>query len=53
MALRAGFAAASLLGVVTTFGTTLWLVAVLALVALALGLAATEGLPRLGRSDRS
>jgi hypothetical protein len=54
MALRAGFAFASLLGVVTTFGTTLWLVAVLALVALALWLAATEGrLPRLRRGTRS
>ena len=53
MALRAGFAAASLLGVVTTAGTTLWLAAVLTLVALAGGLAATEALPRLGRSDRS
>jgi hypothetical protein len=53
MALRAGFAAASLLGVVTTAGTTLWLAAVLTLVALAGGLAATETLPRLGRGDRS
>jgi len=52
MALRAGFAAASLLGVVTTFGTTLWLLAVLVLAALALGLVATEGLPGLGRTDR-
>jgi hypothetical protein len=34
MALRAGFAAASLLGVVTTFGTTLWLGSVMMLVAL-------------------
>ena len=53
MALRAGFAAASLLGVVTTAGTTLWLAAVLTLVALAGGLAATETVPRLGRGDRS
>jgi hypothetical protein len=52
MALRAGFAVASLLGVVTTFGTTLW-VAVLALVALAVGLAAAEGLPRLRRTAGS
>jgi hypothetical protein len=49
MALRAGFAAASLLGVVTAFGETLWVVAVLILVALGLGLAAAEGLPRLRR----
>jgi hypothetical protein len=34
MALRAGFAAASLLGIVTTFGTTLWLGSVMMLVAL-------------------
>jgi hypothetical protein len=54
MALRAGFAFASLLGVVTTFGTTLWVVAVLVLVALALWLAAAEGrMPRLRRSTRS
>ncbi len=53
MALRAGFAVASLLGVVTTFGTTLWVGAVLILVALALGLAAAEGVPRLRRSARS
>jgi hypothetical protein len=53
MALRAGFAVASLLGVVTTFGTTLWVAAVLALVALALGLAAAEGLPRLRRTAGS
>jgi hypothetical protein len=53
MALRAGFAAASLLGVVTTFGTTLWVAAVLTLVALALGLAAAESVPRLRRSARA
>jgi len=53
MALRAGFALASLLGVVTTFGTTLWVLAVLILVALALGVAAAERLPRLRRSARS
>ena len=52
MALRAGFAAASVLGVVTTFGTTLWVLAVLALAALALGLLATENVPRLRRNDR-
>ena len=49
MTLRAGFAAASLLGVVTTFGTTLWVVAVFILAALVFGLAATEGLPGLRR----
>ena len=47
MALRAGFAAASLLGVVTTFGTTLWITAVLALV---VALVAVELLPRLRAS---
>jgi hypothetical protein len=52
MALRAGFAAASVLGVVTTFGTTLWVAAVLALAVLALGLFATEGVPKLRRYDR-
>jgi ABC-type spermidine/putrescine transport system permease subunit I len=45
MALRAGFAAASLLGVVTTFGTTLWVATVLTLVALVVGLVAAETLP--------
>ena len=34
MAIRAGFAAAALLGVVTTFGTTLWIAAVAVLFAL-------------------
>jgi hypothetical protein len=53
MALRAGFAVASLLGIVTTFGTALWVAAVLILVALGLGLAAAEGVPRLRRSARS
>jgi hypothetical protein len=52
MALRAGFAAASLLGIVTTFGTTLWVAAVLALVALVGALVAAEVLPRL-RASRS
>lgn len=53
MALRAGFAFAALLGVVTAFGTTLWVLAVLVLVALALWLAAAEGrLPGLRRSAR-
>ncbi|HEY6150597.1 MAG TPA: hypothetical protein VIW19_08765 [Gaiellaceae bacterium] len=50
MALRAGFAAASLLGVVTTFGTTLWITAVLALAALVVALVAVELLPRLRAS---
>jgi type IV secretory pathway TrbD component len=53
MAVRAGFAVASLLGVVTTFGTTLWVGAVFTLVMLAVGLAAAEGLPRLRRSSGS
>jgi hypothetical protein len=52
MALRAGFAAASLLGVVTTFGTALWLGAVMVLVALVFGLAAAEGFPGLRRRVR-
>jgi hypothetical protein len=47
MALRAGFAAASLLGVVTTFGTTLWVGAVMALFGLAGTLAALELGPRM------
>ncbi|HEY6837033.1 MAG TPA: hypothetical protein VI142_11375 [Gaiellaceae bacterium] len=46
MALRAGFAAASLLGVVTTFGTTLWSASVGVLVALFGAFAAGEILPR-------
>jgi hypothetical protein len=50
MALRAGFAAASLLGVVTTFGTTLWVATVVLLIALAGGLLALEVLPRSERS---
>ena len=50
MALRAGFALASVLGIVTTFGTALWVVVVLILAALALGLAAAEGLPKLRRA---
>jgi hypothetical protein len=49
MALRAGFAAASLLGVVTTFGTTLWLGSVMMLVALFGVLVAVE--MRTSRSD--
>jgi hypothetical protein len=50
MALRAGFAAASLLGVVTTFGTTLWVAAVLVLAGLVGVLAGAELLPRLRAS---
>ena len=50
MALRAGFAAASLLGVVTTFGTTLWVATVVLLIALAGGFLALEVLPRNERS---
>jgi hypothetical protein len=53
LALRAGFAAASLLGVVTTFGTTLWLATVVVLAGLVFGLVATEGFARLRRSVRS
>jgi hypothetical protein len=53
LALRAGFAAASLLGVVTTFGTPLWVAAVLILVALAGWLVAVECVPSLRRSARS
>ena len=51
MAIRAGFAGAALLGVVTTFGTGLWLAAVLVLVGLVVGLVAVEALPppRRGR----
>jgi hypothetical protein len=49
MALRAGFAAASLLGVVTTFGTSLWLASVMMLVALVGVLVAVE--MRSARSD--
>jgi zinc transporter ZupT len=50
MALRARYAAASLLGVVTTFGTTLWVAAVVALAALVGGLVGAELLPRLRAS---
>jgi zinc transporter ZupT len=46
LALRAGFAAAALLGVFTTFGTTLWIATVVMLVALVGGLVAAETLPR-------
>lgn len=55
MALRAGFAAAGLLGVVTTFGTTLWIATVLALATLVGALVALELAPRMravSRSDR-
>jgi hypothetical protein len=46
LALRAGFAAASLLGVVTSFGTTLWVASVVVLAGLVVGLVAAEVLPR-------
>jgi hypothetical protein len=49
MALRAGFAAASVLGVVTTFGTTLWTVAVVMLVLLVASLLTLELAPRIRR----
>jgi hypothetical protein len=49
MAIRAGFAAAALLGVVTTFGTGLWLAAVVVLLGLVAGLVATEAVPSLRR----
>jgi hypothetical protein len=47
MALRAGFAAASLLGVVTTFGTTLWAAAVAMLIMLVASLLMLELVPRM------
>jgi hypothetical protein len=49
MAIRAGFAAAALLGVVTTFGNELWLAAVVVLLGLVVGLVAVEALPALRR----
>jgi hypothetical protein len=49
MAIRAGFAAAALLGVVTNLGTGLWLAAVLVLFGLVVGLVAVEALPSLRR----
>lgn len=49
MALRAGFAAASVLGVVTTFGTTLWAAAVVMLVLLVASLLTLELTPRIRR----
>jgi len=51
MAIRAGFAGAALLGVVTTFGTALWLTAVLVLLGLVGGVVAVEAIPSL-RRDR-
>lgn len=51
MALRAGFAAASLLGVVTTFGTALWVASVGMLVGLVAALVLLELAPRM-QSDR-
>jgi hypothetical protein len=50
MAIRAGFAAAALLGVVTTFGTGLWLAVVFVLSGLVVGLVAVEMLPSLRRN---
>jgi hypothetical protein len=52
MAIRAGFAAAALLGVVTNFGTGLWLAVVLVLLGLVVGLVVVEAAPSL-RRDRS
>ena len=49
MALRAGFATASVLGVVTTFGTTLWVVAVTMLILLVASLLVLELSPRIRR----
>jgi hypothetical protein len=49
MAVRAGFAAASVLGVVTTAGTTLWLATVAVLASLVITLIALEVRPRLHR----
>ena len=51
MALRAGFAAASILGVVTTAGTTLWVAAVAVLAGLVLALFAIEVRPRVHRKQ--
>ena len=51
MAVRAGFAAASVLGVVTTAGTTLWLAAVAVLAGLVIALFALETRPRLHRKQ--
>jgi hypothetical protein len=52
MALRAGFASASFLGVVTTFGTTLWIAAVSMLGLFVLGLTVVEAVPRLRHGSR-
>jgi hypothetical protein len=52
MALRASFAAASLLGVVTTFGTSLWIAAVALLAAFIAVLTTCELLPRLQQNLR-
>jgi hypothetical protein len=49
MAIRAGFAAAALLGVVTTAGTSLWLATVAVLAGLVIALLALEVRPRLHR----
>jgi hypothetical protein len=47
MALRAGFAAASLLGVVTTFGTGLWFATIGLLLAFIAVFVIVEAHPRL------
>jgi hypothetical protein len=52
MAFRIGFAAASALGVVTTFGTGLWVAAVALLLGLIAWLLVVEAVPAL-RRDRS
>lgn len=52
MAFRIGFAAASALGVVTTFGTGLWVAAVVLLLGLIAWLLVAETFPAL-RRDRS
>ena len=52
MAFRIGFAAASALGVVTSFGTGLWLAAVMLLFGLIAWLLVVEAVPAL-RRDRS
>ena len=51
MAVRAGFAAASVLGVITTAGTTLWLAAVAVLAGLVIALFVLEARPRLHRKQ--
>ena len=50
MAVRAGFAAASILGVVTAAGTSLWLATVAVLVGLVIALVTLELKPRFQRT---